>query len=46
MIQSKFDLRRYLEMDARMYGVSPRRFYFYSKEVWKFVKSLRLYEYY
>lgn len=46
MIQSKSDLRRYLGMDAKMYGVNPKRYYFYGKEVWKFVKSLRLYEYY
>lgn len=45
MICSKEDLNRYLEMDAKAYGVSPNKVYLIGKEVWRFVKSMRLYEY-
>lgn len=46
MIKSKLDLKRYIEMDAKMYGLNPHKHYWIGKEVWKFLKSLRMYEYY
>lgn len=45
MIRNKQDLKRYLEMDANALGINPKKLYFFGKEVWRFQKSLRLYEY-
>ena len=45
MIQTKDDLKRYIKMDARALGVNPRKHYWYGKEVWRFERSLRKYEY-
>lgn len=46
MIDSKSELRRYLEMDASALGVNPKKCYFFGKEIWRFQRSLRMYEYY
>lgn len=44
MIRTKLDLRLYIEIDATAMGVDPKRHYI-GKEIWKFLKSLRHYEY-
>lgn len=46
MIKNKTDLYRYLEMDAKALGINPKRFHFFGKEIWRFEKALRKYEYY
>lgn len=46
MITNKDDLKRYLKMDAQALGVVLKKYYLFGKEVWKFEKSLRMYEYY
>ncbi len=45
MITSKQELKRYIEQDAKHMGLNPKKHYLFGKEVWKFIKSLRKYEY-
>lgn len=45
MILSKKDLKHYIKEDAKMYGLNPKKIYIFGKETWKFIRSLRYYEY-
>ena len=45
MINSKNELKRYMEMDAAALGLDPMKHYIFGKEIWKFQKCLRKYEY-
>lgn len=44
MVCSKDELRQYIEMDAEALEINPKKC-FWGNEVWRFQKSLRLYEY-
>lgn len=46
MIETKEDLKRYLEMDKFAYGAKRNRPKIYGDEIWKYLICLRKHEYY
>ena len=46
MIQSKEDLKYYLDCDKKALGITRQKPRFYSDEIWKFQRCLRRLEYY
>lgn len=38
MIKSKKDLKIYIEMDGKVLGVNPRKYYWYGKQLLNFEK--------
>lgn len=48
MIKNKTDLKRYLDTDKRILGISPKQKYphLYGQEIWKFLIILRKHEFY